>query len=82
MQVADADWAVLSMTDLNETVALYTAVSWHSSYPWTTTQSIRRFSGSMVVLYDGKGSSLVDLPTAAVDIARKWGAGQRYLGMI
>ena len=82
MQVADADWAVLSMTDLNETVALYTAVSWHSSYPWTTTQSIRRFSDSMVVLYDGKGSSLVDLLKAAVDIARKWGAGQRYLGMI
>ena len=41
VQVADADGAVLSVTDLNEAIALYTAVSWHSSYPWTTTQSTR-----------------------------------------
>ena len=82
VQVADADGAVLSMTDLNEAVALYTAVSWHSSYPWTTTKSIRRFGGSMVILYDGEGNSFVGLLKAAVEIARKWEAGQRYLGMI
>ena len=85
VQVADADGAVLSVTDLNEAIALYTAVSWHSSYPWTTTQSTRRFGGSIVsivILYDGEGNSFIGLLKAAVDIARKWGVGQRYLGMI
>ena len=88
MQVADHDagGAVLSVTGLNEAIALYTAVSWHSSYPWTTTQSTRRFGGSIniVILYDGEGNSFVglDLLKAAVGIAMKWGTGQRYLGMI
>ena len=82
MQAADADGAVLSTTDLNEAIALYTAVCWHSSYPWTITQSTRRFGGSIVVLYDGEGSSFVGLLKAAVDTARKWGVGQRYLSMI
>ena len=84
VQVADADGAVLSVTDLNEAIALYTAVSWHSSYPWTTTQSTRRFGGSMAILYDGEGNSCVRLLKAALDnfIARKWGVGQRYLSMI
>ena len=36
----------------------------------------------MVILYDGEGNSFVGLLKAAVDIARKWGVGQRYLGMI
>ena len=36
----------------------------------------------MAILYDGEGNSLVGLLKAAVDIARKRGAGQRYLGMI
>ena len=66
VQVADADGAVLSVTDLDEAIALYTAVSWHSSYPWTTTQSTRRFGGSMVILYDGEGNSFVGLHKAAV----------------
>ena len=82
VQMADSDGAVLSGTDLNEAIALYTAVSWHSSYPWTTTQPTRRFGGSMVIIYDGEGNSVVGLLQAAVDIARKWGLGQRYLGMI
>ena len=82
VQAAGADGAVLSTTDLNEAIALYTAVCWHSSYPWTTTQSIRRFGCSIVVLYDGEGNSFVGLLKAAVDTARKWGVGQRYLGMI
>ena len=38
VQVADADGAVLSVTDLNEAIALYTAVSWQASYLWTATQ--------------------------------------------
>ena len=37
---------------------------------------------SIVVLYDGKGNCVVGLLKAAVDTARKWGVGQRYLGMI
>ena len=80
--MADADGAVLSVTDLNEAISPYTAVAWHSSYPWTITQSTQRFDGSMVILYDGDGHSYVGLFKAAVDIARTWGAGQRYLGMI
>ena len=36
----------------------------------------------MVILYDGDGHSFVGLFKAAVDIARTWGVGQRYLGMI
>ena len=36
----------------------------------------------MVVLYDGDGHSFVGLFRAVMDTARKWGVGQRYLGMI
>ena len=36
----------------------------------------------VAILYDGEGNSFVGLLKAAVDIARKWGVGQRYLGMI
>ena len=36
----------------------------------------------MVVLYAGNGHSFIGLLTAAVDTARKWGVGQRYIGMI
>ena len=82
VQVADADGAVLSTTDLNEAIVLYTAVCWHSSYPWTTTQSTSRVGGSTVILDDSEGKSSVGLLKAVVDIARKWGVGQQYLGMI
>ena len=50
--------------------------------PWSITQSIRRFGGSVVVLYDGEGNSFVGLLKAAVKTAREWGMGHRYLGMI
>ena len=60
---------MLSATDLNEAFALYTAVSWYSSYPWTTTQSTRRLGCSIVILFDGEGTSFVGLLKAAVDIA-------------
>ena len=82
MQAADADGAVQPTTDLNQAIAMYTTVSWHSSYPWSTTQPIQRFGGSIVVLYDGEGNSTVGLLKAALQTARHWGMGQRYLGMI
>ena len=82
VQAADADGAVQPTTDLDFAIAMYTAVCWHSSYPWYITQSIRRFGGSMVVLYDGEGNSFVGLLNAAVKTAREWGMGHRYLGMI
>ena len=82
VQAADADGVVLPATDLNSAMALYTTVCWHSSYPWSITQSIRRFGGSVVVLYDGEGNSFVGLLKAAVKTAREWGMGHRYLGMI
>ena len=75
VQVADANGAMLSVNDLDEAIVVYTAVSWLSSYPWTTTQSTRQFGGSMVIRYDGKGNSFVGLLKAAVDIARKWEQG-------
>ena len=81
VQAAGADGAVLSTTDLNEAIALYTAVFWHSSNPWTTTQCTR-CGGSIVVLYDGEGNSFVGLVKAAVDTVRKWGVGQRYLEQV
>ena len=81
MQMANSDGAVLSGADLNEDISLYTAVSWHSSYPCATTQSTPRFGGSMVILYDGDGHSFVGLFKAAVDIARKWGGGVWGLGL-
>ena len=56
VQAANADGAVQPTTDLNQAIAMCTAVSWHSTYPWSTTQSMRRFSGSIVVLYDGEGN--------------------------
>ena len=73
VQAADADGAVQPTTDLNFAIALYTAVCWHSSYPWSITQSIRRFGGSIVVLYDDEGNSFVGLLKAAVKTAREWG---------
>ena len=82
MQAADADGAVQPTTDLNQAIAMYTTVSWHTSYPWSTTQSIRRFGGSIVVLYDGEGNSTVGLLKAVLKTAREWGMGHRYLGMI
>ena len=82
VQAADADGTVQPTADLNSAIALYTTVSWHSSYPWSITQSIRRFGGSIVVLYDGEGNSFVGLLKAAVKTAREWGVGHRYLGMI
>ena len=80
--MANADDAVLCDIDLNEAISMYTAVPWHSSYPWATTQSTQRFGGSIVVIYDGDGHSFLGLLKAAVDIARKWGVGQRYIGVI
>ena len=51
VQMADADGAVLSGVDLNEEISMYTTVS--DILPtWATTQSTRRFGGSMVVLYE------------------------------
>ena len=82
VQMADANGAVLSGVNLNEAIGLYTAAAWHASYPWVTTQSTRRFGGSVVILCDGDGHSFVGLFKAAMDIARKWGVGQRYLSMI
>ena len=68
--------------DLNEAISMYKAVAWHSSYPWATTQSTRRFGGSIVIMYHGYGHSFVGLLRAAVDAARTWGVGQRHLGMM
>ena len=83
VQAATADGAIQpTATDLNQAIAMCTAVSWHSTYPWSTIQSIRRFGGSIVVLYDGEGNSTVGLLKAALQTARHWGMGQRYLGMI
>ena len=73
---------MLPTTDLNSAIALYTTACWHSSYPGSITQSIRRFGGSVVVLNDGEGNSFVGLLKAAVKTAREWGMGRRYLGMI
>ena len=82
VQAADADGAVQPTTDLNSAIALCTAVCWHSSYPWSITQSIRRFGGSIVVLYDGEGNSFVGLLKADDKTAREWEVGYRYFGMI
>ena len=82
MQMANADGAVLSGVNLNEAIIMCTTVSWHCSYPWATAQSTQRFSGSIVVLYDGDGHSFVGLFRAAMDTTRTWGVGQQYLGMI
>ena len=84
VQAADADGAVhvQPTADLNSAIALYTTVSWHSSYPWSITQSIRRFGGSIVVLYDGKGNSFVGLLKAAVKTAREWGVGYSRTGTL
>ena len=44
VQAATADGAIQptssTATDLNQAIAMCTAVSWHSTYPWSTTQSI------------------------------------------
>ena len=82
VQAAGADGAVQPATDLNSAIALYTAVCWHASYPWSITQYIRRFGGSIVGLYDGEGNSFVGLLKAAVKTAREWGVGYRYFGTI
>ena len=58
------------------------AAACHSSYPWATTQSTWHFGGSTVIMYAVDGHSFVGLLGAAVNVARTWGVGQRYLGMI
>ena len=73
VQAADDDGAVLPTADLNQAIALYTTVHWHPSYPWSITQSISRFGGSIVVLYNGEGNSFVGLLKAAVKTARESG---------
>ena len=78
VQMADANGAALLGVNLNEVISMYTAVSWHSTFPWATTQTTRPFRSSMVILYNGDGHSFVGLFKAAMDIARKWAAVPRH----
>ena len=41
-------------------------IAWHSSYPWSTTQSARRWGDSMVVLLDRAGRSFTGKLRAAL----------------
>ena len=52
VHIADADGAVLCGFELNGAIRTCAAVTWHSSYPWTTTQSTCWFGGLTVIMYD------------------------------
>ena len=52
-------------------------IAWHSSYPWSSTQSARRWGGSMVVLLDRAGHSFTGKLRAALTHSARWPAGQR-----
>ena len=69
VQIADADGVVLWGFEINVAISKCTGVSWHTSYPWATTQSTRRFAGSTVIMYDGDGYSFVGLLRAALHVA-------------
>ena len=56
--------------------------AWHSSYPWSTTQSARRWGDSMVVLLDRAGHSFPGKLRAALTHSARWPAGQRIFGFI
>ena len=57
-------------------------IAWHSSYPWSTTQSDRRWGDSVVVMLDRAGHSFFGKLRAALNTSARWPAGMRILGFI
>ena len=52
-----ADATVPEVTHItNSVMNTCLTITWHSSYPWSTTQSERRWGDSMVVLMDEAGN--------------------------
>ena len=57
-------------------------IAWHSSYPWSTTQSARRWGDSVVILLDRAGRSFTGKLQAALARSARWPAGTMILGFI
>ena len=57
-------------------------IAWHSSYPWSTTQSARRWGDSVVVLLDRVRRVFTGKVRAALAHSARWPAGQRIMGFI
>ena len=51
-------------------------IAWHSSYPWSTTQSGRRWGDSMVVLLDEAGNFFYGKLRLALTHNKRWPAGE------
>ena len=60
---------------INNAMNICLTIAWHSSYPWSTTQSARRCGDSMVVLLDRAGHSFIGKLRAALNISARWPAG-------
>jgi hypothetical protein len=67
---------------LNYAMNTCLTIAWHSSYPWSTTQSARRWGDSVVVLLDKAGHSFTGKLRAALTHSARWPAGVRILGFI
>ena len=67
---------------INNAMNTCLTIAWHSSYPWSTTQSARRWGDSMVVLLDRAGHSFTGKLRAALTHSAQWPAGQRIMGFI
>ena len=67
---------------INNAMNTCLTIAWHSSYPWSTTQSARRWGDSMVVLLDRAGHSFTGKLRAALTDSAHWPAGMRIVGFI
>ena len=78
-----ADATVPEVTHLiNTAMNTCLTIAWHSSYPWSTTQSERRWGDSMVVLMDEAGNFIYGKLRLALTHSKRWPAGKRLLGFL
>ena len=67
---------------INDAISKCLTIAWHSSYPWSTTQSARRWDDSVVLLLDRAGNFFTGKMRAALTHSARWPAGQRMMGFI
>ena len=78
-----ADATVPEVTHLiNTAMNTCLTIAWHSSYPWSTTQSERRWGDSMVVLMDEAGNFIYGKLRLALTHKKRWPARRRLLGFL
>ena len=61
---------------INNAMNICLTIAWHSSYPWSTTKSARRWDDSVVVLLDRAGNVFTEKLRAALTHSTRWPAGR------